>query len=123
MAIKTQSIILTQDDVDNYNTVAAKYPLASRHRIAQAIFRYGLKACVRRPELVLAEDGASQVAADSSDRAVVGRAGDVGGREGKRSRRTSNDKPVMAAGPARAAKATLAEWDAVVSTDDILAGM
>lgn len=55
MPTSTQTIIVTPNDQAYLASVAERYPLVSRHRLAQAVYRYGLRACVRCPDLVLEE--------------------------------------------------------------------
>lgn len=55
MPSKTVSIIVSPQDEAHLALVAERYPLVTRHRLAQAAYRYGLRACVRRPDIVLEE--------------------------------------------------------------------
>jgi hypothetical protein len=52
---QTQTIIVSADDEAYLASVAAQFPLVSRHRLAQAVYRYGLRACHQCPDLVVAE--------------------------------------------------------------------
>jgi hypothetical protein len=55
MTTKTVSIIVSPQDEAHLATVAEHYPLVTRHRLAQAAYRYGLRACVRCPDLIVEE--------------------------------------------------------------------
>jgi hypothetical protein len=55
MSTKTVSIIVSPQDEASLATVAERYPLVTRHRLAQAAYRYGLRACVRCPDLIVEE--------------------------------------------------------------------
>lgn len=55
MATRTRTVIVSEDDETNLATLSGKFPLVSGHKLAQAAYRYGLRACVRCPDLVLEE--------------------------------------------------------------------
>lgn len=52
---RTQSIICSQDDEAHLAGLAGHFPLVSRHRLAQAAYRFGLRSCAACPELILGE--------------------------------------------------------------------
>lgn len=55
-ARKQMTLLLPVEDESALETMLAGYPFATRHRLAQIIFRVGLRACIEQPQLVL--DGA-----------------------------------------------------------------
>ncbi len=55
MASKTWTIICNADDEAYVASLAARYPLVSRHKLTQLALRYGLRACQQCPELLVAE--------------------------------------------------------------------
>ncbi len=55
MSTKTVSIIVSHQDEVHLAQVAEKFPLVSRHKLAQAAYRYGLRSCVRCPDLIVEE--------------------------------------------------------------------
>jgi hypothetical protein len=68
MSTRTVSIIVSPQDEVNLATVAERYPLVTRHRLAQAAYRYGLRACVRCPDIVLEEARLADADARESSR-------------------------------------------------------
>jgi hypothetical protein len=66
MSTKTVSIIVSPQDEASLATVAERYPLVTRHRLAQAAYRYGLRACVRYPDLIVEEARRADAATEPS---------------------------------------------------------
>ena len=69
MSTKTVSIIVSPQDEVHLAAVAERFPLVTRHKLAQAAYRYGLRACVRCPDLIVEEarlaEGATEPSTES----------------------------------------------------------
>jgi hypothetical protein len=66
MTTKTVTIITSSQDEVSLASVAERFPLVTRHRLAQVIYRYGLRACAGRPEIVLEEARLTDATASES---------------------------------------------------------
>ena len=52
---KSRTIIVSADDEALLHAIAGEYPMVSSHRLAQAVYRYGLRAVAPAPERLMEE--------------------------------------------------------------------